>query len=133
MFALYVSIIAAGIVWAIVIGFSRGADDQAAGDTVQRFVAELEGGDARAACNELSANTREELESEEAAECEQALPELDLSLGDVTKVDAAETSATVELSEGGSVYLEETSKGWRITAVGCQPRPAEPDDCEVQA
>jgi hypothetical protein len=133
VFVTYLVLITAGIVAAIVIGLVRGADDAAAADAVERFVQAIEAQDGRAACNELSADTRAALESEEGSECEQALLSLQLSLGPVSEVKVAETSATVELSEGGSAYLEETSEGWRITAVGCEPRPDAPDECEVEA
>jgi hypothetical protein len=133
VFVAYLTLIAAGIVAAIVIGLVRGADDDGAADAVERFAQAIETQDGSAACNELSADTRGALESQEGTECEQALLDLQLSLGTVTSVKVAETTATVELTEGGSVYLEETSNGWRITAVGCEPRPDEPDDCEVEA
>jgi hypothetical protein len=133
VFVAYLVLITAGIVTAIVIGLVRGADDDAASATVERFARAIEEHDGRAAFNELSADTRSALESEEGSECEQALLDLQLSLGPVSELKVAETTATVELTEGGSVYLEETSNGWRITAVGCEPRPDEPDDCEVEA
>jgi hypothetical protein len=133
VFTLYLVLIVAGIAAAIVIGLTRSGDDPAAGDTVERFAAALEEGNGRAACAELSAEARNVLESQEASECEQAIVELDLSLGEVSSVEVADTSATVELAEGGSVYLDDTSEGWRISAVGCEPRPSQPDDCEIEA
>jgi hypothetical protein len=133
VFVAYLALITAGIAAAIALGLIRAADDEAAGRTVERFATALELRDGQTACSELSADTRGELESQEAAECEEAILELDLALGSVTDVTVAETTASVELTEGGSVYLEETSEGWRITAVGCQPRPSEPDDCDVEA
>jgi hypothetical protein len=133
VFITYLVLIVAGIAAAIAIGLVRGADDDGAGETVERFAQAIEQQDGAAACTELSADTRGSLESQEGSECEEALLELELSLGSVSQIKVAETSATVELTEGGSVYLEETSNGWRITAVGCEPRPDEPDDCEVEA
>jgi hypothetical protein len=133
VFVAYLVLITAGIVAAIVIGLVRGADDDAAAETVERFAQALDQQDGAAACAELSADTRGALESQEGSECEQALLELQLSLGTVDEVKVAESTASVELSEGGSVYLEETSEGWRITAVGCEPRQSEPDECEVEA
>ena len=133
IFVLYLAVVAAGIVGAIVIGLARSDDDPAAGETVARFATALDERDGRAACVELSADAREALESEEASECEEAILELDLTLGEVSAVEVADSAATVELSEGGSVYLDDTSEGWRISAVGCEPRPDEPDDCDVEA
>jgi hypothetical protein len=133
VFGAYLVLITAGIVAAIVIGLVRAAGDDGAGKAVERFARAIDERDGGAACRELSADTRGALESEEGRPCEQALLELQLSLGSVSEVKIAEASATVELSEGGSVYLEETSEGWRITAVGCEPRPEEPDECEVEA
>jgi hypothetical protein len=133
VFVAYLALLAAGIAIAIAIGLIRGADDDEAARTVERFATALELRDGQSACSELSADVRGELESQEASECDEAILELGLSLGDVTEVKVAEVTASVELSEGGSVYLEETSEGWRITAVGCEPRPSEPDDCDVEA
>jgi hypothetical protein len=133
IFALYLAVVAAGIAGAIVIGLARSGDDPAAGSTVERFAAALDQQDGRAACVELSADTRNALESDEASECERAILELDLTLGEVSSVEVADAAATVELDEGGSVYLDSTSEGWRISAVGCEPRPDAPDDCEVEA
>ena len=133
VFVAYLTLITIGIAAAIAVGLIRAAGDDAAGETVQRFARAIEEQDGAAACGELSADTRSEFESQEGADCEEALLELELSLGEVTSVRVAETAASVELSEGGSVYLEETSDGWRITAVGCEPKPSAPDDCDVEA
>ena len=124
--------VVAGIAAAIAIGLARTDDDPAAGETVERFVRALDTRDAAAACRELSAEARGALESQEGSECETALPELELSLGDVRSVEVADTSAGVELTTGGSVYLDETDEGWRISAAGCEPRPDAPDDCQLQ-
>jgi hypothetical protein len=132
IFVLYLAVVAAGIAGAIVIGLARSDDDPAAGETVARFATALDERDGRAACVELSADAREALESEEASECEEAILDVDLTLGEVSAVEVADSAATVELSEGGSVYLDDTSEGWRISAVGCEPRPDEPDDCDVE-
>ena len=73
VFVLYLALLVAGIGTAIAIGLIRGSDDAAAGEAVERFAVALEEQDGRAACNQLSADVRSELESQEAAECEQAI------------------------------------------------------------
>ena len=133
VFVAYLALIVAGIVGAIVIGLARGSDDPEVGRTVERFASALEKRDGAAACRELSADTRGELESQEGSECETAILDLDLTLGEVSSVKVADSAANVELSTGGSVYLEETGKGWRIDAAGCEPRPSAPDDCDVKS
>jgi hypothetical protein len=42
------------------------------------------------------------------------------------------TSARVDLAGGASVFLSAMRDGWRIDALGCQPRSSGPFDCEAQ-
>ena len=131
-FALYLLLIAAGIGWAIALGLAREADDPAAGDTVARFSAAIERQDGEAACDQLGEHTRSELESQRQKPCEEAILELELSGGEVSEVDVADTSAAVDLGEGGRAYLDRTSEGWRISAAGCDLLPEQPYDCELE-
>ena len=133
VFALYLVVIAAGIAAAVVVGFARGADDDAAGATVARFAGAIERGDGAAACRELTAGARHKLQSEEKKPCAEAILELELSGGAVTRVEAAETSAAVDLEEGDRAYLDKTASGWRIGAAGCKPIARAPYDCELES
>ena len=133
MFALYLAVIASGIAAAIVLGFAREADDPAARETVARFAAAIEREDGEAACAELTDDARSNLESQEKKPCEEAILSLELSGGEVARVDVADTSAAVDLTEGDRAYLDRTPEGWRIGEAGCRPRPGEPYDCELQS
>ena len=52
--------------------------------------------------------------------------------GRVSRSDVAERSGKADVGEDGSVFLENTRKGWLITAFGCKPVKARPYDCEVE-
>jgi hypothetical protein len=132
VFAVYLAMIAAGIVAAIVIGLVRTSDDPAAARTVARFSAAVQQRDGAAACEELSAATIDALERESGADCEKAVLGLGLKGGRVSKSDVAERSAKVDLTDDGSVFLDNTRRGWLITAFGCKPVEARPYDCEVE-
>ena len=42
--------------------------------------------------------------------------------------------AAVHLAGGDTVFLDETTDGWRVSALGCtEQTPDTPADCEVQA
>ncbi|MDQ3934459.1 MAG: hypothetical protein M3340_07490 [Actinomycetota bacterium] len=133
VFALYLVVIVAGIAAAVAIGLARGSDDGAAGETVERFARAIQSRDGAAACRELTGPARSALEEQERRPCEEAIVELELSGGEVTHVDVAETSAAVDLSEGDRSYLDDTPSGWRISAAGCKPRPNLPYECELES
>ena len=133
MFALYLAVIVAGIAWAIAQGVIRQGDDPAPRATVERFSAAIEARDGAAACAELTEDTRSKLESQEQKPCEEAILTLELSGGEVADTEVVDTSASVELLEGDRAYLDSTPSGWRISAAGCDPRPGQPDDCELES
>jgi hypothetical protein len=132
VFAVYLLIIVAGIVAATVIGLVRTSDDPAAARTVARFSAAIRARDGRAACEQLGAATIDSLEQQEGAGCEKAVLKVGLKGGRVSKSDVAERSAKVDAGEDGSVFLDQTRRGWLITAFGCKPVKARPYDCEVE-
>ena len=132
VFAVYLVLIVAGIVVAIVIGLVRTSDDPAAARTVARFSAAIQQRDGATACRQLSAATIDSLEQQEGADCEKAVLELGLKGGRVAKSDVAERSAKVDVGEDGSVFLDNTRRGWLITAFACTPVKARPYDCEVK-
>jgi hypothetical protein len=47
------------------------------------------------------------------------------------------TSAKVDLTHGESAFLNRTSAGWKLVAVGCKPQAGKPADqpfaCELEA
>ena len=104
--------------------------------TTQRFLTAYEADEGATACGALSQDTRKELESQESRPCADAIAEVELEPGAVTRVEVAVTNAKVDLASGESVFLSEQAAGWRISALGCKPqgKPAdEPFDCELQA
>ena len=86
------------------------------------------------ACGWLSADARQALEKDESAPCPRAVERLKLSGGRARRVEIYSTNAAVALRGGDTVYLQETARGWRISAVGCRnPGYDRPADCELQA
>jgi hypothetical protein len=132
VFVAYLLMIAAGIVAAVVIGFARTSDDPAATRAAERFSAAIRQHDGAAACRQLFAATIDSLEQQEGADCEKAVLNVGLKGGPVSRSDVAERSAKVDVSEDGSDFLEQTQRGWLITAFGCKPVKARPYDCEVE-
>jgi hypothetical protein len=132
VFAAYLAVIVTGIVAATVIGLVRTRDDPAARRTVAQFSAAIRQHDGAGACDQLSAATIASLEQQEGAGCEKAVLELGLEGGRVAKSDVAERSAKVDVGRDGSVFLDNTRRGWLITAFACKPVKARPYDCEVK-
>jgi hypothetical protein len=132
VFAVYLVLIVAGIVGAIVIGLVRTQDDPAAARAAARFSAAIRGRDGAAACRQLKPATIKSLEQQEGAGCERAVLKVGLRGGRVSKSDVVERSAKVDVGEDGSVFLDQTQRGWLIGAFGCKPVKARPYDCEVQ-
>jgi hypothetical protein len=111
-----------------------GEREQDAVEVVEHFHAALERGDGAGACEELSEGTRSELESREKRPCEEAILTLELPEGGrPLNPRVFETSAAVDLAEGGTDFLDEGSRGWTISAAGCEPTaPEQPYDCELE-
>jgi hypothetical protein len=113
------------------------ADDRSAVRTVtERFVAAVESGDGVRACAQLSPDTRAELESQEQHPCREAIGSLQLEGGSVTGVQVYVLNAIVELSSGEAAFLDHGTRGWRVSAVGCEVQGATPADrpydCELE-
>jgi hypothetical protein len=100
----------------------------------ERFHAALEGGDGKAACQQLSEETASKLEDQEKKPCEEAILSLDLTKGGTvadTRVYVA--SAFTTLAKGGVDFLDEAPDGWKVSSAGCQPTaPEQPYDCELE-
>ncbi|HYI98834.1 MAG TPA: hypothetical protein VEX36_04025 [Thermoleophilaceae bacterium] len=110
-------------------------DADGAADAAEQLYTAAKGGDGAAACEWLSADTREQLEQDEQKPCLEAIVALELSGSRSTKTSAYITEAKVDLDGGDSVFLEETPSGWRVTAAGCKPVPDQeaPYECEVES
>jgi hypothetical protein len=109
----------------------RGSD---AAEVVERFHAALARDDGGGACEELGEETQSELESQEKRPCEEAILTLELPKGGrPINARVYMTSASVDLAEGGTDFLDESSQGWTISAAGCEPSaPEQPYDCELK-
>jgi hypothetical protein len=101
---------------------------------VQRVATAFEdaGGPPDARCALLAPTTLASLEEDQSASCADAIDELPLAGGDVRSVEVWGGDAQVRLA-GDTVFLTETTAGWRVTAAACRPKGEEPYDCEVEA
>jgi hypothetical protein len=113
-------------------GCAERSDDAAA--VVERFQTALDGRDGAGACAELSEGTASALEQQEGHPCGQAILDLDLAPGgEVADTSVYVTSASVSLRDAGTLFLDEASDGWEISAAGCRPSAADrPLDCELE-
>ncbi len=113
-------------------GCAERSDDAAA--VVERFQTALDGRDGAGACAELSEGTASALEQQEGHPCGQAILDLDLARGgEVAGTSVYVTSASVSLRDAGTLFLDEASDGWEISAAGCRPSaPDRPLDCELE-
>jgi hypothetical protein len=118
----------------LVAGCGVGQRDDDASAVVQRFQAALDGSDGAAACAELSQATSDALEQQEQEPCEDAILGLELPTGgEVGDTSVEVTSASVSLLEGATLFLNEGSRGWEISAASCTPTAADlPFDCELE-
>jgi hypothetical protein len=128
-----VSLAAAGLALA---GCGQSDDRDTVRTSTQRFLAAYSSHNGARACAALSQDTRKELESQEKRSCADAIGQVDLKRGAVTRVQVMLTNAKVDLASGESVFLSKQTAGWRISAVGCKPqgKPTDtPFDCDLQA
>lgn len=115
-------------------GCGRSGDRASVRTAAEGFYAAVGDHDGARACGWLSAGARQALEKDESAPCARAVEHLQLSGRRARHVDVYSTEAAVALRGGDTVYLESTSHGWRISAVGCRaPAYDKPADCELQS
>jgi cell division septation protein DedD len=88
-------------------------------------------GDSGQRCDLLAPATRTALEESESSPCAEAIEDVPLEGGSVESVEIWGGNAQVELT-GDTVFLTETTTGWRITSAACTPRAEAPYDCEVE-
>jgi hypothetical protein len=132
VFAAYLLLITLGIAAAIVVGLMRAADDPGARRAAERLSAALAARDGAAACAELDEHAAAALEEQEGESCERAILALGLASGAVARVEVAERAGKADVGEE-TVFLEQGTEGWRITALGCKPVKGHPYDCEVES
>jgi hypothetical protein len=118
-------------------GCGRSDDRAAARATAERFYAAIRADDGTAACEQLSEDTRSQLESQSGQACEDVITRLEYEGGSIAGVEVYATSAKVELSSGENDFLSEEDGRWLIDALACQAEHGKPRDrpfeCEVTA
>jgi hypothetical protein len=129
------SILALGVCL-VLAGVGCGASDRESdvAAVAERFHAALEQRDGESACVELSEETVSKLEQQEEMPCEEAVLELELPRGGTAaETGVYVTSASVDLVEGGTTFLDEGADGWKVSAAGCtSTAPNLPYDCVLE-
>ena len=131
-----IGLTAAVLLLVALAGCGRAGDRADVRAVTDRFFAAVESGDGEQACEQLSPDTRAELESQEQRDCRDAITELQLDGGSVTGVDVFVLNAVVDLSSGEAAFLSDGKEGWRLSAIGCrdQGKPSDrPYDCELES
>jgi hypothetical protein len=115
-------------------GCGRSGDRATVRSVAEGFYAAVGSHDGARACGWLSADARQTLEKDESSPCAQAVDHLKLSGRRARRVEVYSTDAAVALRGGDTVYLQDTARGWRISAAGCRdPADDQPADCELAA
>ena len=115
-------------------GCGRSGDRASVRTAAEGFYAAVADHDGARACGWLSAAARDALEKDESAPCARAVERLELSGRRARGVEVYATNAAVALRGGDIVYLQDTTRGWRIAAVGCrEPGYDQPADCELES
>jgi hypothetical protein len=129
---LVVVLVVVGVVW--LSGCGTGADRAQVRAVTMRFFSALDAHHGAAACMQLSPALRTMITQEQSArDCADAVVKVDARRSPIAVVRVYATSARVELSGGGSVFLSAMRDGWRIDALGCRPRSSGPFECEEQS
>jgi hypothetical protein len=85
------------------------------------------------ACAQMSPSLRAALVDDEQERCARAVMRLQLTGRTVDAVRVYADAAQVRFADGDTVFLGDTSEGWRVEALGCTPQGKGPYDCEEQA
>jgi hypothetical protein len=88
-------------------------------------------GNPEARCDLLAPATLKAFEKDQASSCSDAVAQLSMDGGTVTKVEIWGGDAQVRMS-GDTVFLTETDAGWRVTAANCTSQGEAPYECEVE-
>jgi hypothetical protein len=121
-------LLASGVLALLVSGCSSAEQPE-----VERVAAQFEdaSGDAQARCGLLMPRALEQLEEESEAPCTEAIQDLPLQGGEVSRVEVWGGDALVEVG-GDTLFLTKAADGWRVAAAVCSPQPEGPYDCEVE-
>jgi hypothetical protein len=115
-----------------IAGCGNAGDEREASATVTRLVGAVERGDGAAACVELTEEAASSLENATGRACDSAILDLEVSPSPVVDSTVSVLSAQVSLAGGGSFFLDDTTLGWKVSAAGCEPRPGQPYDCQLE-
>ncbi|WP_220504190.1 hypothetical protein [Microbispora sp. H13382] len=103
------------------------ADDASITATTERFLSGAGQGRGGQACLLLAPEAARSLD-----ECERQIVSAGLRTGAVRGVDVWGDEARVRV-DGDTLFLHRFPEGWRVRAAGCEPRPGQPYECEVEA
>jgi hypothetical protein len=113
-----------------------GAADRAPDATAvaRGFQTAIDREDGATACEQLGEETKSSLESDEGKPCEEAILGLELPSGtEVSRARVYVGSASVAVPDGTTVFLDESSDRWEVSAAGCTPtEPDQPLDCDLE-
>jgi hypothetical protein len=116
----------------VAAGCGTEASERDARSSVERFYAAIDARDGGGACRELSEDASSSLETSAKEPCEQAVLSLELTRSAVGQASVWVTSAQVSLEGGDTVFLDQIGGDWRIGAAGCEARPGQPYECELE-
>jgi hypothetical protein len=113
------------------------AESKEVGGIVSRFYSAIRAKDGVRACELLSQDTLDQLESQSQQTCHSVITRLDLHPAPVAAAHVFITNAQVRLANDELAFLGREPGGWKLTAIGCQPGPGKPRnrpaDCEVES
>ncbi|WP_448642709.1 hypothetical protein [Geodermatophilus sp. URMC 63] len=98
---------------------------------VEEVAGDFAAGDPLDRCALLTEAAVESLEHEEPAGCATALQDLRLGTGGVESAQVWGTEAQVRLTDD-TLFLTETTDGWRVAAAGCTHSDEDRYDCLVE-
>lgn len=107
------------------------AEQPAAVAASRAFTQAVGAGDTAGACALLSDEARGNLEAISTRPCVESLARLALPADPPQSVEVWGDNAQVRTSSD-VLFLSRFSSGWRVTAVGCRPRPDQPYDCALE-
>jgi hypothetical protein len=114
-------------------GCGTASSEHDARGSVQRFFAALSRHDGDGACHELAEETAAKVASDEKKPCGEAVLSLGLPTAPIKHLSVYMDAAQARLEGGGAVFLDQTPRGWKISAAGCKPQPGKPYDCDLES
>ncbi|MEU6410477.1 hypothetical protein [Microbispora sp. NPDC046933] len=111
---------------ALIVTGCASADDASVAATAQRFLSAAGQGRGGQACLLLTPEAARSLD-----DCEKQIVSVGLRTGAVRGVEVWGDEARVRV-DGDTLFLHRFPDGWRVRAAGCEPRPDQPYECEVE-